>query len=149
MNVEIYLRISPNLMHYGSGLIDSKTSKNGRSCCTEDVSYFFSTSDSSSDVLLLSKIRDLENFGSGSGADPHVMCLSQSEAQNREGIGRGLGVDPLPKSCDLSEPIRNSESQNGSNLDPLLIWSWSTPDPLPRGYAPKSHVISLSQSDVP
>ena len=30
----------------------------------------FSTSDSLSDVLLLSKVRDLENFGSGSGEDP-------------------------------------------------------------------------------
>ena len=48
-----------------------------------------------------------------------MMCLSQSEAQNREGISSGSGGDPLPKSCDLSEPIRGSESQNGSAPDPL------------------------------
>ena len=60
---------------------------------TGEWSYVFSTSDSSSDVLLLSKVRNWENFGSGSGTDPHVMCLSQSEAQNREGIGSRSGAD--------------------------------------------------------
>ena len=35
------------------------------------VSLIFSTSDSMiSDVLMLSKVRDLENFVSGSGVDP-------------------------------------------------------------------------------
>ena len=65
-------------------------------------------------LLLLSKVRDLENFGSRLVADPHVICLSQSEAQNREGIRSRSGADPLPKSCDLSKPIRCAVS-------PLLL----------------------------
>ena len=66
-------------------------------------SGIFSTSDFSSDVLLLSKVEICEIFRSESGADP------------------------LPKLCDLSEPIRGLESQNGSapNLLPRA-------DPLPK-----------------
>ena len=71
----------------------------------------------------------------------HVISLSQSQAQNREGFGSrlgadrewnrsGTGVDPLSKSCDLSEPIRDSESQKGSAPDLFPICSLE--DPLPK-----------------
>ena len=49
-------------------------------------------------------------------------------------------MDPLPKSCDLSELIRGSESQNG-------MPSRCPPDPLPKGSPPKSHVTSLNQPE--
>ena len=56
------------------------------------------TSDSSSDVLMLSKVRNLEVSAAdrvliGSGADPlsHVISLVQSEAQNE----RGSAPNPL------------------------------------------------------
>ena len=74
----------------------------------------FSTSDSSSDVLLLSKVRDLENFGSGLGADLSKPIRGSERSHD---LGRGLGADRewIPSySCDLSEPIRGSESQSGS-----------------------------------
>ena len=70
-------------------------------------------------VLMLSKVRNLLIFW-------ERIPPSQSEAQSRERIGSRSGVDPLSKSCDLSEPIRGSESQNGS-----------APNPLPRGSAPQ------------
>ena len=61
--------------------------------CFKSYLSIFSTSDSSSDVLMLSKVRNLEVLGAdraliGSGADPlgHLISLSQSEAQNKEGI---------------------------------------------------------------
>ena len=94
----------------------------------------FSTSDSSNpDVLLVSKVRNLKV----SGADWALIASERSH--DREWIGSRSGADweRIPShSCDLSEPIRGSESQSGS-----------PPNPLSRGSAPKSHVISLSQSD--
>ena len=99
---------------------------------------------------------DRERIVSGSGADQewipsqsHVISLSQSEAQNRERIRSKSGADqerigsrsPLKVMWSLwaNQGLRKSE----------WIHSWSTPNPLPRGSAPKSHVISLSRSDVP
>ena len=97
-------------------------------------SFIFSTSDSMSDVLMLSKVR---NFGSGSGADSLTKScgsLSQSEAQNqRERIESGSGADSLPLMWSLwaNQRLRKSEwIHSRSAPNPLPIRSLE--DPLPK-----------------
>ena len=87
---------------------------------------------------------DRERIGSGSGADLHVTCLSQSEAQNREGIRSGSGADweRIPSQSHVIS-LSQSEAQK-VRVDPLPIRSRSAPNPLPTGSAPKSHVILTS-----
>ena len=88
-------------------------------------------------MLLLSKVRDFENSGSVSGAYRERISLSQSEAQkdrltqgrDREQIRSRSGAYPS-HSCNLSEPIRGSESQSGSPSNPLPIPSLE--DSLPK-----------------
>ena len=85
------------------------------------MAVIFSTSDSSNqDVLLLSKVRNLEV----SGAD--LALIGSERSHDWEQIGRGLGADWewIPShSCDLSESIRGSESQSGSPPNPLWFRS--------------------------
>ena len=59
----------------------------------------FSTSDSS-DVLLLSKVRNLLIFGSGVPS----LSLAVTDLPIQSDSGADAGADT--KSCDLSEPIR-------------------------------------------
>ena len=101
-------------------------------------------------VLLLSKVRDFNIFGSRSpmwsvSADQrlwiervstpdllpicsqeqicsHVATLRQSEAKNRERIRRGSA--PICHATSLSQ----SEAQNRERIDPLPIHSWSAPE---------------------
>ena len=68
-----------------------------------NVAWVISTSDYS-DVLLLSKVRDFENFGSRSE-------VGLSKPIRGRGSGRDRVQIPSHK-CDLSEPIRGSECQN-------------------------------------
>ena len=80
----------------------------------------FGTSDSKiSDMLMLSKVRNLQV----SGADWERIGSTGSEtSHNWERISNDLGADreQIPShSCDLFEPIRGSESPCGSAPDPL------------------------------
>ena len=84
----------------------------------------FSTSDSSSDVLMLSKVRNLE----ASGAD-RALIVSETLGGDREGIGMGSGADPPSHVMSLSQ----SEPQNREGI--------RSRSPLERASAPKSHVI--------
>ena len=90
-------------------------------------------------MLMLSKLRDCDKFCDKSAPDPLSRpCDLLSKARNAERIGSGLQRDRewirtrsppnlLLKSCDLSGPIRGSESQNRSTPDPLPICSRSAP----------------------
>ena len=93
-----------------------------------------------------------------STSDSHQMCFCYRKLEIckfRERIGSGSALIGSERSHDRewirsgSSPthvisLSQSEAQkvSGSPPDPLPICSQSTPDPLPKGSPPKSHVTS-------